>query len=151
MISVREIRLDDGPALLDLGRAMHAESPNYRDFELDETKVEHWVKVCSTEAMFNGFVTHEGENMIGFIAGGVLPLPLTTGQYFEDIGFYVRPGRRGTIAAIMLLQSIIPWAKVMGANGMRMGITTGTNVPQAQSFLEKMGFENIGPIMLMRF
>lgn len=147
MASVRRATEADLPQLVALGRLMHSEAPRMRLHAFDEAKVG---RVLSF-ALGSGVVfVYEGAD--GVIEGGFAGV-LTERWYspereFRDLAMFVRPDRRGGLAAWRLLREVINWCRAQGLApaDVQLGISTGVHPEQTGRLYEALGFRRAGTI-----
>jgi GNAT superfamily N-acetyltransferase len=57
---------------------------------------------------------------------------------------YVRPGARGGMAAVKLIEGLKRWAKAQKASALTFHVTSGVRVGETDMLLKKIGFERTG-------
>lgn len=139
---VRNATHEDIAALLDIGAAMHAESPRYSPLSYSRAKVQQLL--AHLVNMPTGFlqVAERDGLLIGGMAGIITP------QWFSEIdlvasefALFLLPEHRGGMAAPRLVKSFISWAR---ANGVKPGyvqliISTGVHVEQTAGLYQALG------------
>jgi len=145
---IRPATPQDIPALLALGRAMHAESW-YGYLPFDEQKLsgllarliggEGFVEVYETEGHVNGVMVGAISEM-WFCRAGIAC----------DLALFVYPGRRGSIAACRLTQRFIEWARAHGAAEVCMAVSTGVRIQETGRLYEALGLTHVGGIYKAR-
>lgn len=145
-MKVREASADDLPALIALGRIMHAEAPALRHATFSEEKV----RAALTYALEHGCViVHEGASGID---GGYVALLIerwfSTDRYVTDVALFVRPDVRGGMIAYRLVSAFIEWCASRGIapQDVVVGISTGVNAEETGALYERLGFVRIGGI-----
>lgn len=143
-MSVRLATPADLRQLLDMARAMHAESV-YRHLAYDEGKMAanfvKWMEdfdVCV-------FLYGKGQrSALAFFVGCAGPHFFGSDCGAWDKLFYARPEARGGLAAFRLFQAFVGWAKGQGALDVWPGVTSGS--PAAENFYRRLGCERVGAL-----
>lgn len=146
MITVRELTPERVGDLVELARAMHGESPVYRDYRFERDKLEGWAKLCLESEDWLCLIALDDGEPIGFIAVGSVDMLFSTERTVDDLGLFVLPRWRGTTAAVRLLRSMEGWASGRG-RVIRLGVTTGTNDAQATKFFQRFGYRQTGVML----
>lgn len=145
---IRVATISDMPRLLELGRAMLAES-TATPFRYDMGKT-----ADSLARIINGggviFVSERDGVIVGGFAGGISEQWYSMDKVAFDYALFIEPGLRSGLTAIKLVKAFETWATEMGALEIRMGITTGVNVESTSRLYEYLGFQNIGPMFAKR-
>lgn len=137
----------DIPALLALGRQMHAEGV-FNHFELDEDKVEIVFRHCIEKAFFA--VSESAEGIDGMFAGHIAELWWTRRRCASDAVFFVRPNRRGGIAAVRLIQRFVAWAREQGADVVNISQSSGVRLEEMHRLMTGMSFSYDGGVYQWR-
>lgn len=140
---IRLATVDDIEAVLRLGRQMHAEGA-FRSVALDEDKVRDMIGRC----IAHGFAcVNEGrEGVDGLLLGHVAEFWYSRATCASDLAFYVRPDRRGSIAAVRLIQAFVAWGRDAGAAKVVIAQSSGVRVEEATHLLTGMGFAYRGGV-----
>lgn len=142
MGNVRRAVEADIPAILELGAALHAESPRYSRMPYSPKKV-------ARTAMFligaGGALVAESEGkIIGFMGSMVSEHWFSEAKIASEISFYVTPEHRLRGAAPRLLRTAEEWARGEGAEEIVTGTSTEINADTTALFYEKMGYARTG-------
>jgi len=137
--------MDDMPILLELGREMVAEAPEFRGLTFDEGRLTNFLSWVI-----------EKENGAAWLADEALPgrTPVSIGvlvvfeamrtfalePFVGDFGLFVRPPWRGHRAAIVLVHRMEEWAEGRGLTDIQMGISTGVHLDSTSLFYERLGY-----------
>lgn len=146
---IRHATTADIPAMLSLGRAMHAESPQFRAYSWSDSKM---------AALIEGLIQHQDGLAVvatdgGRVVGGVLGI--ITEQFFsydrlaQDYAIFVEPGRRGAHVGRELVEAFKTWARHMKVPAV-LGVSTGIKVEATCQLLESCGFERFGYLYAMK-
>jgi GNAT superfamily N-acetyltransferase len=142
-VTVRAARVADLPALLDMARAMHAESV-YCHLAYDEARVAAqfvgWMG--GKHVWFN--VYDAGRSPVGFFVGVVGFHWFSPDKGAWDKLLYVKPESRGGFAAYRLFDAFRVWARGQGALDVWPGVSTGSAAGVA--FYRRMGGQEIGAL-----
>jgi GNAT superfamily N-acetyltransferase len=141
---IRELEPSDIAEVMQLAKAMHAESPFYSRYPFSEQKVERLCEVFLENPDWLCVVAEFNEKMIGFLAVTIVPTFFGDARFVEDISFYVTPKYRGTSAALRLIRTVEAWAIANNVEAIRVGVTTGTNPGPTGNFFLRLGYEESG-------
>lgn len=145
---VRPAEPYDIEACIELGRALHQESPRYRDFPYNEDALYKLGELCLTNPDYAAFVAERDGEVVGVVSGALSTYFFCNLKFAADFTFYVKPECRGTSAAFRLLSAFSLWAKIMGCHEVRFGVTTAIKPELADRLYTKMGFVREGVIYL---
>lgn len=143
MVKVRSATLDDIPALVDMGRMLHAESPRYARRSFNPNKVAARARLVIP---FGGAHIAEREgDIVGMLAGFVVADWYGDDKIASDLAFYVKPEhRKKGRAALMLVRAFEDWAISQGATDLVPGSSTLIGTESTATFFEKLGYERTG-------
>lgn len=143
MVKVRTATLEDIPTLVELGRALHAESPRYSMLSYNPKKVGQVALLVIQQG--GTLVAVKDETIIGFIAGYVCAHWFGDDLMASDYSFYIKPEHRCTgRTALLLLKRFEEWAISKGALDVVPGSTTMINTEGTATFFEKLGYTRSG-------
>lgn len=122
-----------------LGQTLHAESV-YRAIPYDADKVraqlDAWIgadAVCVVVAEQDGAV-------IGGFVGVAYEHYFSRERTACDLALYVRPDRRGGLAAVALVRAFEAWAKAQGCPRVQLGISAGINPGRVEALYRRLGY-----------
>lgn len=141
-VNVRTAILDDLPDILDMGAALHAESPRYAALSYNAAKVE--ARARDVIPGGGALVAEMNGKIIGMIAGFVCEHWFSDDKIASDYTFYVKPEHRGGRAALLLVRGFEGWAYLNGAKDIVPGTSTLINAEGTARFYEKLGYERSG-------
>lgn len=164
MPSLRNAVLEDVAEMVELGRAMHNESPRFQGADYDTDKVfdlvsgmiegpNGFVAVVESPVMIDSSEQvnkHSIEKkqiiglMLGFVAEDYFGKSLTA----CDLALYVIPSHRCGFTAVRLVKAYQEWAKEKGARLTQLGISTGVNPGETKDLYNKLGFQDAGFLTL---
>lgn len=127
---------------------MHSEG-FFRHVDLAEDRVEAVFRHCMAEEFF---VVSEGADGIdGMFAGHIGEFWFSRETCASDIVFFVRPTRRGGLAAVRMIQEFVAWARVRRAAEVSISQSSGVRLEETQRLFTGMGFTYVGGIYKWRF
>jgi GNAT superfamily N-acetyltransferase len=141
---IRQARLEDTPAIVELGRAMCVESPTYARFPYNPEK---------TAASVRGIiVSSRGFAWVGEQDGDVVAVFLALPHEHWACDFviateyvlYVHSRARGSSIAARLIAEFVLWGRAVGAHLAVAGSTTGVNEDLTERLYQRLGFKRIG-------
>src|SRR4051812_7771369 len=96
--------------MLALAHAMHAESLLHRDMSFDDAKVVALFEAASqANALIYAKLYVKGEEALGLLLGGIIPMFFGHSRLARDLAWYVKPSARGTSAGIALVADFEAW------------------------------------------
>lgn len=143
---IRPATHDDIEGLIELGRAMAAESPQFSRMPYSPSKVR--AMLASLIDSPRGFVrvAVDGDQIAGGMIGACAEHWACDGLAAFDLALYVQATRRGGIHAARLLRAFSDWSREIGAHIVTAGISTGTNPEQADRLYHGLGFKRLGSV-----
>lgn len=156
MVSVRNATAADISTLVEMGRAMHAESPRYSRMAFSAEKVEDLIRsmvssTLVTEPTGGALVAEKDGHIVGMIGGYIASPFFTHDKVASDYAFYVVPEhRRKCRAAVALMRAFEAWAVEQGAVDIVPGISTMIDPERTLRFFEKLGYEKQGYVLIKR-
>jgi GNAT superfamily N-acetyltransferase len=148
MITVRRGSLDDFPVMLDMGRAMQAESlipyPS-----IDEAVYRATVTVLG-ERYFIALAEREGE-AVGMLTAFRTPFTFSAVEFAKHDIFYVRPSVRGSKAALKLVRAFEAWRAECGLDKAVLSVDTGLRPGVTGRFYERLGYRLMGGQYMKEF
>jgi GNAT superfamily N-acetyltransferase len=143
---VRHATPADAAVIDTLLRAMAQESPVYRVMPIDDRKLADYI-AKAIRGSDHAVLLHEGPAGIDGIYIGMLVQQFFTFETTAmDVLFYVRPGRRGSRAAVRLFRAFKAWARSSGARAIQAGTMTGIDPARTAKFYRGMGLNEIGGV-----
>jgi hypothetical protein len=148
-VEIRPATHDDVPAILEMGRAMHAESPRYQGLGFDAEKV--WHRAWHTVDTGGAFVAVKDGRIVGMVAGYVVENWFGGDNIASDYVFYLIPEeRRIGRSAFLLWRAFEAWAAARGARDIAPGTTTGVDAEGTARFFMKLGYTPTGGVFFKR-
>lgn len=144
-MKIRDATHDDLDALADLGKRMAAESPRFCRLAYDEAKVYALLLNALTDQRYFLVAAEQDDGeVIGGFLGFMAPHWFSSDEVAQDLVLFVRPDRRGGIAAARLVKAFAEWATHRGAKQINLGISTGVKVEQTAELYRALGLKQFG-------
>ncbi|MFY9292827.1 MAG: GNAT family N-acetyltransferase [Methylorubrum rhodinum] len=93
------------------------------------------------------FVVEDRREIVAFLLCSLSTYRFAPGVYATQEVIYVRPDRRGTRAAALLVQELCAWSDRLGAREITGGNDNGLFSEQTAKLLGRFGFERVGLFM----
>lgn len=147
-IEVVEATLDDIEEIADAAEALHQEDPEHAHLSMDRDKVRAWIVMHIEQPNMCLWVAKDQGKIVGGIFGSVDDFFWGHTKAVWEESFYVYPEYRGSMAAFLLLSTMIGWAQTMGAD--RAFVTVSSYIDQERTikFLERGGFKKYAVTMM---
>jgi len=147
MFEVRTATLADLETLVDFGKRLTQESPNFSKQGLHEPTVRAFLSHL-IEYLQSVFLVYDtSHNPIGALIGET-GLCWRTGHVLAfEHGVYVLPEHRKSGAAAKLVQHYIEWVKSQGANRIQLGTMSGIHANKTVQFYEHLGLKLTGYVL----
>lgn len=94
----------------------------------------------------NCFIAYENGEPIGFLVGVASPAFHRQGIVAEQKLCYVVPNRRGSFAALRLVQAFERWARLQGATQIFTGTANKRYAEKTSQFFERIGYARVGAL-----
>ena len=145
-MKVRFATVDDLPALIDLGRRIHAES-RFRGFSYDPSKLLQTGQrvLNSTTGTHCCFVAEASTGKLaGVFVGCVEEYFFSRDRIANSILIFVDPAYRGGAAALKLIHAFRTWALNRQAIEVSISIASGVTIDRTDRFLKRIGLKLTG-------
>jgi GNAT superfamily N-acetyltransferase len=147
----RAATVADIPELIELGRAMHAESPFWNRFAFSP---EHLAETLSNLIKLRGGFVRVATSS-GKIVGAVLAVAevhwMSTDVVVTELAFFVLPAFRGGMHAGRLLAAMVAWSEALGAKATFAGVSSGIEPERTAQMYERLaGFSRLNLVSLER-
>jgi GNAT superfamily N-acetyltransferase len=138
-VVIRPWEEDDLDALLALGSRFYDEAQSYRNFKFSPHKVmENFFFILERHDQV-GLCYDDGE-IKGAIAGAIYPQFFSKGLTASELFLFVDHGARGGVIGKRLVNAFENWAMAMGANEIRVGVSSGIKQERTIGLYEKLGY-----------
>ncbi|MEN8419336.1 GNAT family N-acetyltransferase [Acinetobacter baumannii] len=146
-MKLRVATLNDIPTLVEFGKSFIDEAPNYQNRHYcPESAEDHFKKLLKEGVIF--VVEHNGVLCGGF-AGGIGKDWFNNQKIAFDYVMYVKPDFRKTRVAYMLVTAFINWAKILKADRIQCGTTTGVESLGCIRLYKHFGLREYGTVLDM--
>lgn len=149
MVEVRPFTEADIPALLDMARRMHAESPRFARFTFSPRKCEQIMRNLLGNPQAGGILVAK---KAGIIVGMVVPLVVE--HFFgvektaSDLAVYVAPEHRGGSIVVRLVRAFEKFARERAAVEAALGVSTEIHADRTVELYRGLGYRLSGYIMV---
>jgi GNAT superfamily N-acetyltransferase len=142
--TIRPATLDDLDVLMDIGEAMHKESPRFSRMSYSQAKVlQTFIDLINADCGLLVVAEQDGE-IIGGIAAMVAPHWFSHDLMASDLALFILPEHRGGMTAVRLIKHYIGWAGEKGAVITQMGISTGVHAEATAAMFSAVGLKQFG-------
>lgn len=147
-VTVRQatIEQDDLRALIRLGAEMHPVS-SFADLAFDPRHWGHFLIELITHPSHVVFVAEVDGEIVGGLAASATVSMFGPDMVASEHGIFVKPRRRATGAAQLLIDAYLTWAKEMGVRRVNAGNSAGMDDSRYVRLMEHYGFERVGSLM----
>lgn len=146
---VRYAREEDFTALLAMARADWQEFEPHHEW--DEARCwETFHEDYLRDDVLTIFVVEARGQLCGFLIAGAYRYPAYRGLFTVQQLLYVKPEKRGSRAAALLIARLIEWSREIGAKEIKGGNENGVDNARIARFLGKFGFEAVGHSLRLR-
>lgn len=143
---IRDATLADVPALVELGRQMHAESPVFNRLRYWPEKVGKQIaSLIEADYGFARVAERNGVLVAGMI-GFVLPEWCSYDLVAHEMALFTSADARGGVLGAALIKQFKAWSLDQGAVYGTLGVSTGVCVEQTGRLYQSQGARRIGDI-----
>lgn len=137
----------DKDAVLALAQAGAEEAHPEVPFD-SEVAWQTWVEAMTTGHPVIFIVEHAGE-VFGILSGFVQGYQFARGLFVAQEVIYVRPDKRGSRAAALLVAEFIKWGELMDARQIMFSITSGIRPDSTARFFSRFGAKQVGHTLIL--
>lgn len=136
-------KLDDIEDLLKLASAFHHESP-YKTMKFDRAKGEKFLRDVLTGKQMDAIVilALDKDETIGFIIGMANEPVFSSVKIATELGWYIKPDKRGTRASALIYAAYEDWARRIGCHYVQGAYLPGVS-PTLDKFYKKRGYRQV--------
>lgn len=147
---IRKATGSDIGDLIELGAAMHAESPRYRDLEFVPEKLAALADHVLPLGL--AIVADDGGVLVGMLIGLVTEHWFSTTKMATDLATYISPRHRGGTLLWRLVKAFEVEALRHGASEVSLGISSEVATEQTAALYARLGYErsSIGMVKYVR-
>jgi GNAT superfamily N-acetyltransferase len=149
MIRVRLGMPDEEDVFVGLARLMTGES--YPDQVFSEDRARETYRRYLESAHPTFFFADQDGDVIGVLQATISAYDFADGIYTTLCGTFVRPDRRGTRAAAMLIAEFTRWSDQLGAVESTGGNDNNLTTERTTKLLGHFGFEPVGTFVRRKF
>lgn len=130
--------------VIQLAHEMHAESVFHRHIPMDEKKLAHQLEAAAVLGDYYFKLAVRGDEVLGGFFGAISSIYFSNERVAKDLAWFVTRTRRGSAAAVLLVQDFEAWARAKGIKFFVLGQSTGVNMDTTRALYEHLGYEMIG-------
>jgi GNAT superfamily N-acetyltransferase len=146
---IRRATAADFPALVEMGRDMHAESPRYRGMSYDAAKVAELAKrLADMKDIAILLVAERAGEVIGMFVALIAERWFSQDRYITDLTVYVKPEYRGGSAFYRLVKAFEDWAEKQGVQDIAIGVSTEIHAERTVRAYQQLGYRLAGYTMV---
>lgn len=149
MITVTLAMPDDEDAFVGLARVGVAES--YPDLTFNEARAREEFAGYLATAHPTIFLAKQDGEVIGGVKAGISAVPYVDAIYTTLYSVFIRPDKRGTRAAAMLIAEFCRWSDGLGAVESTGGNDNNLTTERTTRLLGHFGFEPVGAFVRRKF
>lgn len=136
---------DDFFALMELGRQASELGTPHLTFS--DERFTNTYRGYLDECDCTFFVVEDKRELIGFMLATISEYRHAAGLYTTQEVMFVRPDKRGTRAAALLVKNLVEWSHRLGAIEITGGNDNKFKSDKMVRFLGRFGFEHVGCFM----
>ena len=142
-ITYFEATEDQAHHFVSLSKIMHAEGV-YAFLPFDEEKMLDCVMRHIKESTSFAFLAFQEDECIGMHLGSLTSYFFSHERLSSSLVLYVIPSKRGSHAAMYLMDMFLNWSRYYDAVEVYIGVSIGVNLESTDKFLKHYGFKNHG-------
>lgn len=139
-MGIRVAKLEDLPRILDLGEALHHESPRWSRLKFSRDKAGAYITSLIDEPNGVVFLAERDGVIVGGIAGMVAPHWCSDDLLGYEVSLFMDGGARGTMAPARLICALEAWCGLRGALWTTAGTSTGLDPERTAGLYETLGW-----------
>lgn len=139
-MSIRVATLEDLPRILDLGEALHHESPRWSRMNFNRDKASAYIANLINQTNGVVFLAERGGLIVGGIAGMVAEHWCSDDLLGYEVSLFMESGARGTMAPARLICALEAWCELRGALWTTAGTSTGLDPERTAGLYETLGW-----------
>lgn len=147
---IRHAVLEDLDRLVELGEAMHGESPRFSPFAFDYEKARRFLESLITSSFGRIIVAEKESIVIALLAGFIVELFFSQDITACDALVYVAPKHRGGSAFVRMVRMFEEEAEKATGNGrgeIIFGVNTEVHAEKTAGMYERLGYKKAGITM----
>jgi len=144
MTVIRRAIRDDIPAIIEMARDMHSESPRYRVLGFEPEKINALALHLMLNKGAGGVLVAEKEGrLVGMFAFHVGQHFFSNDTFASDVVMYVRPEHRGGFVFPRMVRAFEAWADEYLVAEKLLGVSAEIDSQQTIAVLERMGYAQV--------
>lgn len=144
MTIIRKGVRSDIPAIIEMARSMHAESPRYRTLGFEAEKINALALHLMLNPGAGGVLVAEKEDkLVGMFAFHVGQHFFSNDTFASDVVMYVRPEHRSGSIFPRLVAAFETWADAYGVKEKLLGVSAEIDSQRVVAVLERMGYAQV--------
>ena len=149
-MSIRTMEARDIRFVVELGRSMHQEG-EYRFLPFEGSRCVAVLERCLKDPKeWCALVAESNGEIVGMLVGYKSNYLFCSETVANDLALYVRPDRRGGIAAARLIRGFAAWASQSGAREACLSTSLNVHSYRTGRFIERLGFQQVGGVFKRR-
>lgn len=141
MATIRKATRSDIPAIIEMARDMHAESPRYSSLQFDAEKINALALALILEPRNGGVLVAEREaRVVGMLAFYVTPFFFGSDLLASDLVMYIRPYFRAGTIFPKLVRAFETWADEFGVKEKQLAVSAEIESARTVAVLERLGY-----------
>lgn len=146
---IRELRVEDIPAVIRLARMMHTEGAfAFLDFSTEKMARLFFHCVESDDHLC--LVAEKDGELVGGYMAYITPYYFGNDLLAQELALFIAPEYRGGSLAVKMTKRYMKWASDRGVKEIMAGASMGIKSDKVRSLYERLGFETIGFIFKKR-
>lgn len=137
---IRQATHADIPAMVELGRALCAESPRWARLTFNGEKLATLLVSLIDSPDGFAWVAVASGAVVGALIGIVDEHWASDDRVAQELSLFVREDARGAIYAARLITVLDAWAESRGAKWLQAGASTGVAIDRTALLYERLGF-----------
>lgn len=147
MSMIRPATTADIPRLVELGCAMHAESPAFRGMRFDADKLAGVIAAAIGSPAGFVRVIERDSRVVGGMVAMAAPHYFSPDLVACDLALFIAPEHRGGMAAARLLSAYRDWGRDLGVAKVQLGVMAGIEAWMVEALCERLGARRAGVVM----
>lgn len=139
-MSIRTATISDVPRIVELGAALHAESPRWSRIPFNRARAAETMTGLILNPHGVAFLYEVDGLVVGGIAGLLQPHWACDASIAHEMSFVIDPEYRGGLAACRLICALVAWSRIKGAAWLHAGTSTGLDAEMTAKLYERLGF-----------
>ena len=144
MATISAATYDQVDTLVQMGKEMQQEAPEFRSLTFNEQKTRDYIARCIHGVKNLALVAIESDEIVGFMFAHCGDFYFANETFAEDSALYVIPERRGSRVAMQLIAEYGKWADRLGALRCYIATNTGIKTEKALNLFKRCGFDPLG-------